>query len=293
METNKWIKTFRKVSVVIPAYNENGIIIETIKECMSSLNRIDYEIVIVDDGSLDGTYQKVAEFVKEHNNIKIVNYGGNQGKGFAIRYGYKHTTGDIVAFIDADMNIHPEQILTFVKEMERTGADVVVGSKRHPDSKVNYPLNRKILSEFYYMFVKMLFGLHVRDTQTGLKLFKRKVLEDVCPIVLVKRYAFDIEILANAHRLGYKIREAPVEINLGFDSHVNKRAIWNMLWDTCAIFYRMSILQYYDKKMDHLENKIKIKCENKNDMEIIYMEIAKTLNKLGAEKKLVGNVEYE
>jgi len=290
---NKSGRTGNKVSVVIPAYNENGIILETIKECVSSLYGIDHEIIIVDDGSHDGTYQKVQEFAGAYDNISLVNYGGNHGKGFAIRYGFKHTKGDIVAFIDADMNIHPRQILAFVKEMERTGADVVVGSKRHPDSKVNYPINRKILSEIYYMFVKILFGLHVRDTQTGLKIFKRKVLEDVCPIVLVKRYAFDIEILANAQRLGYKIREAPVEINLDYDSHVNKRAIWNMLWDTCAIFYRMSILQYYDKKMEDMENKINIICENKNDMEIIYMEIAKTLKKLSTERKLVGTVNYK
>lgn len=248
-------RTGKKISVVIPAYNENGIILETIKECVSSLNGIDHEIIVVDDGSHDGTYGTVKEFVRGHNNIKIVNYEGNQGKGFAIRYGFKYTTGDVVAFIDADLNIHPGQILTFINEMERTDADVVVGSKRHPDSKVNYPINRKILSNIYYMFVTILFGLNVKDTQVGMKLYKRKVLNDLCPIVLVKRYAFDIEILANAHRLGYKIREAPVEINMDFDSKVNKKAIWNMLWDTCAIFYRMKIIHYYDGKIDMINNR--------------------------------------
>lgn len=289
---NKGDGTGITVSVVIPAYNENGIILETIKECVSSLQGIDHEIIIVDDGSHDGTYQMVKEFAGESNNIRLVDYGGNHGKGFAIRYGFKHTKGDIIAFIDADMNIHPRQILTFLKDMEKTGADVVIGSKRHPYSRVNYPLNRKILSEFYYAFVKILFGLHLKDTQTGLKLYKRKVLEKVCPIVLVKRYAFDIEILANAHRLGYKIREAPVEINLDCDSHVNKRAIWNMLWDTCAIFYRMRILQYYDNKLENNENKINIICDNKNDMEIIYMEVENTLKKLSRERKLAGAVDY-
>ncbi len=261
-------KRYRTVSVVIPAYNENGIILETIKECVSSLNGIDHEIIIVDDGSHDGTYEKVQEFARQHKNIKIVNYGGNQGKGFAVRYGFKHTTGDIVAFIDADMNIHPRQILTFIKEMERTDADVVVGSKRHPDSKVNYPVNRIIFSEIYYHFVKILFGINVKDTQVGLKLYKRKVLEDVCPIVLVRRYAFDIEILANAHRLGYKIVEAPVEINLDFNSHVNKKAIWNMFLDTCAVFYRMNIIHYYDEKIDMINNRdVSIEFETKKYME--------------------------
>lgn len=263
-------KTGKKISVVIPAYNENGIILETIKECLSSLKGFDNEIIIVDDGSHDGTYETVKEFAKAHKNIEIVNYGGNQGKGYAIRYGFKHTTGDMVAFIDADMNIHPGQILTFINEMKRTGTDVVVGSKRHPDSKVNYPINRKIFSNIYYMFIKILFGLNVRDTQVGMKLYKRKVLDDVCPIVLVKRYAFDIEVLANAHRLGYKIIEAPVEINMDFDSKVNKRAIWNMLWDTCAVFYRMKIIHYYDEKLRMIKN-MTIEFENENDQEKVFI----------------------
>lgn len=236
------------LSVVIPAYNENGVICEMLKECNKSLGGIDHEIIIVDDGSIDGTYDKVIEFSKNHKTIKIVNYRENHGKGFAIRYGTKFVTGDIIAFIDADLNIHPRQILRLVGQMEKNKADIVVGSKRHPESKVNYPVNRTILSEFYYYFVKILFGIPVRDTQVGLKLYKKKVIEDIFPIVLVKRYAFAIEILANAHRLGYKIEEAPVEINMDFDSHVNRKAVWNMFWDTCAVFYRMKILKYYDRK---------------------------------------------
>ena len=250
-------KTLKSVSVVIPAYNENEIILDTIKECEISLTGIDHEIIIVDDGSLDGTYEKVQEFARGNNNVRIVNYGCNRGKGFALRYGFKHTKGNFVVFIDADMNIHPRQILAFIKEMERTAADVVVGSKRHPDSKINYPINRKIFSEIYYRFVKVLFGIQVKDTQVGLKLYKRKVLEDICPMVLVKKYAFDIEILANAYRLGYKIRDAPVEINMNFDSHVNKKAIWNMFWDTCAIFYRMKVIHYYDNALEMNKNRIR------------------------------------
>jgi len=257
-------KTCETVSVVIPAYNENEMILETIKECETALIGIDHEIIVVDDGSLDGTYEKVKEYVRGHSNVKIVNYGCNRGKGFALRYGFKHTKGDLVAFIDADMNIHPRQILTFLKEMERTDADVIVGSKRHPESKINYRLNRKIFSEFYYRFVKTLFGIQVKDTQVGLKLYKRKVLQKICPMVLVKKYAFDIEILANAYRLGYKIRDAPVEINMSFNSHVNKKAIWNMFWDTCAIFYRMKIIHYYDIKLGMINNiKMATTPENK------------------------------
>lgn len=237
------------LSVVIPAYNENNIIIKMLEECVSSLDGLKYDIILVDDGSLDGTRKKAQEFADRCGHIKIVDYGDNHGKGFAIRYGAKFATGDLVAFIDADLNIHPRQILRLIEEMEKSGADIVVGSKRHGESKVKYPLHRKILSEFYYYFVKILFGIPVRDTQVGLKLYKREIVEKIFPIVLVKKYAFAIEILANAHRMGYKIVEAPVEINMDFDSKVNKEAIWNMFWDTCAVFYRMNIICHYDVVM--------------------------------------------
>lgn len=237
----------KKLSIIIPAYNENKIICEMLKETVSSLNEINAEIIVVDDGSLDGTYDKVVKFSKNHKNIKIVNYGDNHGKGFAIRYGAKFATGDIIAFIDADLNIHPRHILRLIEEMEKNEADIVVGSKRHKDSNIKYPLNRKIYSNLYYYFVWMLFGISVKDTQVGLKLYRRDVVEKIFPIVLVKRYAFDIEILANAHKMGYKMVDAPVEINMDFDSKVNKKEILGMFWDTCAVFYRMKLIHYYDK----------------------------------------------
>jgi len=243
----------KTLSVIIPAYNENGIILQMLKESISSLSGISHEIILVDDGSSDGTYEKVAEFAEQHENIRVVNYGGNHGKGFAIRYGFKYATGDLVAFIDADLNIHPKLILRLVEYMEKTGADVVLGSKRHPLSRVNYPLKRKILSEIYYLLVKTLFGVPVKDSQVGLKLYKREVLEDIFPKVLVKRYAFDIEMLANAHRMGYKITESPIELNMSFSSHVNKKAIWNMFVDTAAVFYRLRILHYYDRQTHPME----------------------------------------
>ncbi|HSW98078.1 MAG TPA: hypothetical protein VLF89_09705, partial [Candidatus Saccharimonadales bacterium] len=126
-----------------------------------------------------------------------------------------------------------------------------IGSKLHPGSKVNYPWQRKILSIGYRTVVKLLFGLSVRDTQVGLKLYKRKVLEDVLPRLLVKHHAFDIELLAVAYRLGYKrIIEGPVNIDFNNSSSITSKnfwkVVWLMMWDTVAVFYRMKILKYYD-----------------------------------------------
>lgn len=237
------------LSVIIPAYNESNIIIKMLEECVSSLDGLKYEIILVDDGSLDGTREKAQEFANRYGHIKIVDYGDNHGKGFAVRYGFKFATGDLIAFIDGDLNIHPRQILTLIDYMNKENVDIVVGSKRHKLSKINYPTKRKILSNAYYYFVMILFGVPIKDTQVGLKLYKRKVLEDIFPIVLVKRYAFAIEILANAHRLGYNMIEAPVEINMDLDSKVNKKAMWNMFVNTCEVFYRMKIIHYYDDVM--------------------------------------------
>ena len=88
------------------------------------------------------------------------------------------------------------------------------------------------------------------DTQAGIKLFKREVLQQVFPKILVKRYAFDVENLANAIKFGYKIVEVPVVLNYHYSSNVNLKAIWYMFVDTIAIFYRMNILHYYDKVQD-------------------------------------------
>ncbi len=150
--------------------------------------------------------------------------------------------------MDGDGDLHPKQIYRFLDVMSRSGADVIAGSKRHPDSKiVNYPISRKVLSISYFLFTKMLLNLNVRDTQVGIKLFRREVLEDVMPKILVKKYAFDVELLANAIRRGYRVVEVPVGLTFNNDSRINLKSIWYMFVDTLAIAYRMRILKYYDR----------------------------------------------
>jgi hypothetical protein len=139
--------------------------------------------------------------------------------------------------------------------MDWYNADVIVGSKLHPVSKVNYPLWRKILSWGYRFMTRRMFGFKIRDTQVGLKFFKREVVKEVLPRLLVKQYAFDIEFLAVAYRRGFtRIFEAPIEINFRDNSSITKLRLWkiiaNMLWDTTAVFYRLRILHYYDSRLN-------------------------------------------
>ncbi len=240
-----------QLSVVVPAYNEESRIyanLERLKETLKTLD-LSHEIVVVNDGSKDNTLKEIWRFVKKDKNVKVVTYSENKGKGSAIKEGFLMTNGDLITFIDADGDLPSEQIKTFLDYMNKYRADVVVGSKRHPESNVNYSAKRKFLSWGYYIMNRMLFNLPVKDTQAGLKLYKRKVLEEVLPKTLIKRFAFDLEILANANKKGYKIIEAPITINhsVKFDG-IGFRTIYSIFMDTMAVAYRMYIKKHYDKK---------------------------------------------
>ena len=243
----------RKLSVIMPAYNEESCIFEAVQETIKTLQEslnLDYEIIVVDDGSNDGTYQVLRKIAQKSDKVKVVKLNSHYGKGLALKQGFKSVRGDLVGFLDADLDLHPRQLGSFLRMMERTGSDVVIGSKRHPESRSNYPKRRRMLSFLYHLIVCLLFGLPITDTQVGLKLFKYQVLEKVFPKLLVKAYAFDLELLANARRLGYKVVEAPITLNFDRETRwgrIGLRDIRNMLIDTLAIFYRMYILKYYDK----------------------------------------------
>lgn len=244
------------LSVVIPAYKQEKTIVKDVKRIQGVLEQIrhDYEIVVVIDGFIDKTYQKAKKI--KSTKIKVVEYKTNKGKGYAVRYGMARTKGDLIAFIDAGMDINPQGIPMLLEHMLWYNSDVIVGSVRHSASKViGYPLKRKIYSRGYHALTKYFFGLHITDSQRGLKIFKREVLEKVLPRLLVKQFAFDIEILAVARRLRFeKIHDGPIEMDARKMKYSSIKAstVWSMLLDTLAIFYRLKILRYYD---DHNKRK--------------------------------------
>lgn len=243
------------VSVIVPAYKKEKTIKKDVKRIhkVMSQTRYDFEIIVVVDGFLDKTFEKASTIHKK--NIKVIGYSSNKGKGYAVKYGMARAKGDFVAFIDAGMEINPNGISMILEHMQWYKADIIVGSKRHPASKVDYPFIRKIYSFGYQVLVYLLFWLKVRDTQTGLKVYRRKVLEDVLPRLIVKQYAFDVELLAVSHYLGYvRIYESPVEVDWGKDSAGTRfkgflfldKFVRCMLIDTFAVYYRMHVLKYYD-----------------------------------------------
>jgi len=238
-----------KLSIIIPAYNEGANIKRTLRELRRSARELNepYEIVVVSDGSKDDTAKQARSLKDSH--IKVLHYDRNQGKGFALKYGVDHSTGGMVTFVDAGGDFDPKHLGLYIKLAELMDAEIVIGSKRHPMSRVNYPLHRRMMSWLYHWMVRVMFNLKIHDTQAGFKLFRRKVLVKTLPRLVVKQYAFDLELLAVANRLGFhKITEAPVNMNYNWaKTELGPQKITKMLIDTLAIFYRMHILRFYDR----------------------------------------------
>ena len=245
-----------KLSVIVPVYNEAdnitqnlGLLISEVEPHFSS-----YEILVIDDGSSDGTRQVLERY--RHPKVHSIIFKKNMGKGYAVREGFRIAKGDYILFIDGGMELHPREIRIFLGLMELYNADVVVGSKRHPQSKVDYPAIRRILSYLYQKQIKALFGLDVTDTQVGLKLFRREVVEAVLPHLSIDRYGFDLEILALAKRRGFdKFLEAPIRLDY-FSKNVRSPVLelahiakvgLTILKDTLQLYRR---LQSLDRKAE-------------------------------------------
>ncbi|KKQ96476.1 MAG: Glycosyl transferase, family 2, partial [Candidatus Woesebacteria bacterium GW2011_GWA1_39_12] len=152
------------LSVIVPAYKHEKTIrrdLEAIDQTLRDGLPIgyDYEIICVVDGRFDNTEREALK--ARSSKIKVLAYDGNKGKGFAVRYGMERARGEFISFLDAGMDISPKGIMMLMAHMDWYNADVIVGSKRHPVSQVNYPFLRRILSIGYHWFVKILFGIEL------------------------------------------------------------------------------------------------------------------------------------
>lgn len=185
------------ISIIIPAYD----IVPKRRVVDTAMDSLDYEIITQYD--VDG-----------------------EGKGITLQRGFKRAKGSLIVWLDADMEVHPSQIWKMMLVMKEEKADVVIGSKRHKDSIVYYPLARKALSWVGSWIIKILFNMPYNDTQTGLKLFKRKVLEGKWK---VKGFGHDVEVLYRAHNKGYNIIEAPVIIPVKKKGSINAGSVLSML----------------------------------------------------------------
>lgn len=239
------------LSLIIPVYRQENTIVHNLQVIKRALDaiRYDYEIIAVVDGHIDSSFEKIKAATIPK--VTCLYYSENHGKSYAIRLGMHEAKGDYVMFMDSGMEIDTSGISMLIEHMEWYNADIIVGSKRHPASQVQYSSVRKILSYGYYLFVKLLFGVSVQDTQAGIKIYKKNVIEKVLPRLVEKKFAGDLEVLVVARLLGFtRIYEAPIKLDYslgGVTSAATFHAIYNIFIDTLSIFYRAFILHYYDK----------------------------------------------
>ncbi|MBO8161807.1 MAG: glycosyltransferase family 2 protein [Thermosipho sp. (in: Bacteria)] len=204
-----------KLSIIIPAYNEEKRILRTLEDYYHTFSTHfgdDFELIVEMDGCIDNTPKIVKEFVRGKSNVKVLEFKEKLGKGGGIRKAFEVAMGKIVGFTDADDSTPAKEFLKLTKEIEK-GYDVVLGSRWLKESKVfvPQPLYRQVLSRGFNLLVRLLFGLNIRDTQCGAKVFRKEVIDAVLPHLQVGGFAFDVELLYLAHKKGFKINEVPIE----------------------------------------------------------------------------------
>ena len=236
------------ISAIMPAYNTASEILRSLVKVEQTLSRItsDYEVIVVNDGSEDDTEQVVKSYLKLSPKVKLVSYAQNIGKGFALRKGSAEATRDIIVFIDSDSDIDAEHIVRYVKALGQH--DMVIASKRSPHSDYKAPIMRKILSASFNILVKLLLGIKYSDTQAGLKAFRKKEFERIMRMGLVKRFAFDAELLALASLLNLRVVEAPVKIRMS--ARFSAKYIMYMLIDLLGVAYRLRVIKWYQHNLN-------------------------------------------
>ncbi len=212
------------ISVIIPAYNEGKTIGATLGKVFSYFDAGDmsFEIITVDDGSRDNTFDEASAFGRRHKEAKVLRQEENRGKGAAVRAGMMASVGSLVMFTDSDLSAPIEDFPKLCRGIEE-GYDISIGSRRAEGARiiVKQPLCRRIAGSVFPLLVRMLVLKEFRDTQCGFKLFRGDVGRLLFSRLKTEGFAFDVEILYRAKLLDYRVKEVPVDWRNSDSSRVN------------------------------------------------------------------------
>jgi glycosyltransferase involved in cell wall biosynthesis len=232
----------RTYSIVIPAFNEETRITSGLDQVLAFVAQRGWnaEVIVVNDGSRDRTADIVRDYAHRHPHVRLLENPGNRGKGYSVRNGVLHSVGDLVLFTDADLSAPIEQATKLIAEID-AGADVAIGSRwiRPETMTERQPILRQIAGRLYNIVNRLLLGLPYRDTQCGLKAFKKKAAHDVFSRQKIERWGFDPEILFIARKCKYKIAEVPV-----IWAHDDRSKI-NPLLDGIKMFVEVLRIRWY------------------------------------------------
>ncbi len=201
------------LSVVIPAYNESKILSKNIEKVASCLSSKDYtfELIVVDDGSVDNTKDLITSMIQVNTNIKLMVNIKNMGKGFSVKSGVLAAQGKYILFSDADFSTSIEELEKLLPYFEQ-GFDIVVGSRaiRGANILLKQSWLRQSMGKVFNLLVRLLCLADIKDTQCGFKCFSRDAAGKIFPLQRFSGFCFDVEVLNIAKRCGYKIKEVPI-----------------------------------------------------------------------------------
>jgi glycosyltransferase involved in cell wall biosynthesis len=219
------------VSIVVPAYNEAASIKESVERMISVLDTTgrEFEIVVVSDGSSDNTEVIVSAI--EDTRVKLLRNKTNRGKGFSLRHGFSSSNNPLVVFIDGDLDLNPSVLPDYLTRLDNHEADVIIGSKMHPDSKIDYPMSRRVASKVFKIATRAVTGLQISDTQTGLKAMRKEKVSQAVESCETDGFSFDLEFLSNVVDSGGSIKDAPVILDFDFTSTIGTSSALTALWD--------------------------------------------------------------
>jgi len=229
-----------RVSILMPCYQLAGAIAASLDRVVAATAaEAGVEVVVADDGSTDGTLAAARAAAARHPGVVVVANPQNEGKGRALQRAFAVSTGEIVVFLDGDLDLPPEQVPALVARLRSGGEDALLGAKRAALVPGGYPRARRVLSRLFSAVARLAFRLPVAETQTGLKAFRREALEATLPQVRIRRYTFDLELVVRLDRAGYRLGEFPVTLDLqASGSRVTLRAVAQMARDTALLWFR-------------------------------------------------------
>ena len=214
-----------ELSLVIPAYNEARRLPETLRRVVDFCNRLEitWEVVVVVEKSEDGTLDLAKAATASQANFRILDPGCHRGKGFAVRHGILNAGGQVVLFMDADLSVPLEEVPGFLQYLQaHPDTDVLVGSRKHAQSRIvkRQSWIRQRMGETFNWILRRVAGIRIRDTQCGFKAFRRSAAQAIFSRQQLDGFAFDVEVLLLAERLGFNAVELPVQWINSPDSHV-------------------------------------------------------------------------
>lgn len=219
----------RSLSIIIPAFNEEQRLpgtLATVRRYLETKTFDFVEVVVVNDGSRDGTAAIVKEHAALDPRIRLLENPGNRGKGYAVRHGFTEARGDWVLFTDADLSAPIDELDKLAAAIEKAGADGAIGSRALDRSLVgrHQSLARELSGRTFNLVMRLATGLPYLDTQCGFKVLSRAAARAVAARQQIDGFGFDVEILFIARKLGFRVLEVPVR---WFNAEGSKVSLWN------------------------------------------------------------------